>query len=697
MNSVLKNNSFVLLLLLSLVSCKDKDLVTSILPSEPIVRLLSPQNNQVISDSVTIQIETYDDKGIRHLSVFIDDNYQFADNKNDTIHNFFWNTRYLVEGSHHKIKALGDDGEGHVTASKEIDVVVYRFTPSNLTAHLLTDSTIELTWQDNSKYETGFEIEQTGSDSVFTKIASLDSNETKYIVKGNFSPEQKYQFRVRAFVNTNPSWYSNTASAELFLIAPTNLTVNFENDTTAVLTWADNNFFEDGFDVEMATNSFPFEKIATVDKNTTTVKINRVFLVTQNYKFQLRAKYKSFNSGYTNAVSLQFQFPAPTDLTIQQVTETSVKLEWKDNSNFEEEFVIRRMIEDVGSTELGRVSKNVTSFTVTDLDIKQNYAYMVFARTRYNATFLAELNSAFTPTFELSKTINPGFGAIQNLKVSPDGRIIATEGFNGNSLLVKLYSTSDGSFLRSTSPIDSIPSFIFGMNKIEFSKDGKVITAVTDAPYLYLWNVSDGSLIRKISTSTTYSTLEFSPDTKTFVGVRENTLYFWNYVNGTFEKSIWKESPFTNLTFNSSGSYFVTGSDCCAALWDANTRTIFKYFSSSTPTRYVHFTKNDEKIISVNNGLISIWNVASGSLEKQFKIAAYYSDVTVSADEKYIFACNGSSILTYRIDTGAHLTESPIEKEISSLFITSDGLTAIGKTFNRISIYNVINKWQKLH
>jgi len=629
--------------------------------------------------------------------VFIDGNYQFSDNENDTMHTFFWNTSYLPEGSHHKIKAIGDDGEGHVTASKEIDVVVYRFTPSNLEAHILTDTTIELKWQDNSKFETAYEIEQAGSDSIFTKIASLDSNEIKYIVKGNFSPDQKYQFRVRAFVNANPSWYSNTASATLFLAAPTNLTVDFENDTTAVLNWTDNSFFEDSFEIEMSTDSYNFEKIKTVAKNTAMVKLNRVFLFPQNYKFQLRAKYKSFNSGYTNTFSLQFQFPAPTDLTIQQVTETSIKLGWKDNSSFEEEFVIRRMIEGVGSIELGRVSKNVTSFTVTDLDIKQTYAYMVYARTRYNASFLGELNSAFTPAFELSKTINPGYGAIQNLKVSPDGRIIATEGYSGNSLLVKLYNTSDGSFLRSTSPIDSIPSFIFGMNQIEFSTDGKIVTAITDAPYLYLWNVSDGSLIRKISTSTNYSTVEFSPDTKNFVGVRGNTLYFWNYVNGTFDKSIWKESPFANLTFNSNGSYFVTGSDCCVALWDANTRTILKYLSSNTPTRYLHFNKSNEKIISAGNGLISIWNVATGLLEKQFGTDAYYSDVTLSADEKFIYTCYGRSILTYSVDTVALLTESPVENEISSLFITPDGLTAVGKTFNRISIYNVINKWQKLH
>jgi len=697
MNLLVNKYLGIFILLLTLGSCKNEELVTYLLPPEPIVRLISPQNDQVISDSVSIAVETYDDKGLTWLGIYIDDQLEYSDKTNDTIHEYLWDTSYLQEGSKHKIKAKGFDADGNSTTSKEAEVTVYRFTPSNLNAHLLTDSTIELTWQDNSKFETGFEIEQAVNDTLFTKIAALDSNTISYVVKGNFSPEQKYQYRIRAFFNNTPSWYSNTASATLFLFAPTNLSVNFENDTTAVLNWTDNCFFEEGFEIEMSTNFFPFEKIATVEKNAASVKINRVFLLSQNYRFRIRANSKSFYSGYTNIYSLQLEFQAPSDLSLQQMTETSIKLGWKDNSTYEEEFVIERVVGSESPNEIARVSKNVTSYINTGLDVTKNYKYFIFARSKHNASNYATIKTAFTPSFELSKSIDPGIGAIQNFAVSPDGGIIATEGYSGNSLLVKLYEASDGSFLRSTTPIDSIPSFVFGMNKISFSEDGKVVTALTDSPYLYLWNVGDGSLIRKVSTQLSYSELEFSPDLKTFIGVSARTLYFWNYVNGVLEKSISNFSPFGNLTFDSNGNYFATGSDCCIALWNAANRSISKYISSITPARFVHFTKNNEKLFSAKNGVISVWNVSDESLENQFNTDAYNSDITLSADEKFVFTCTGSAILSYRSDSGEYLNESSIENGIYSLFITSDGQTAIGKSFNRISILNIKNKWQKLN
>jgi hypothetical protein len=643
-----------------------------------------------------IDVETYDDKGITRVEVVVDSIKRFYDTKQDTIHRFFWDYSLFSEGSHHKIFALGYDADGHCTRTKEANIVIYRFTPSNLNARLLTDSTIELTWRDNSNYETRFEIEQAGSDSKYTIIATLDSNTTSYIVKGNYFPDQVYKFRVRAFLNSNSSWYSNEATATLFLFAPTNLTVKFENDTTAVFNWKDNSFYEDSFEIEMSTDYGSFVNVQTVAKNSQSAIVNEIYLLSKNYRFQIRAKTNSFYSGYTNTFSLQLQFPAPTDLAIQQVTETSIKLDWKDNSTYEEGFLIQRATGTGILTEIARVPKNVTSFINADLDVTKNYKYIVFALSKHNASNDVTVKTAFIPTFLLSNTIIPGAGSLPEVATSPDGNIIAIQGYSGNEHLINLYRTSDGLFLRSTTTIDSIPSFGFGMNKIEFSTDSKIVTALTGAPWVYLWNVNDGSLIRKIFTTRGYADLKFSPDLKTIIGTGGSSLYFWNYVNGIFDKSIVTQFSYPSLAFSSDGNYFATGSECCLSLWDANSKTISKSLSSNTPTRYLHFTKNNERIISTGNGLISIWNIASGLLEKQFGTDAYYSDVTLSGDEKYAFTCTGSSILCYGIEAGELLNEIPVKNGIYSLFITADGLTAIGKSFDRISIMGIKNMWQKL-
>jgi len=695
MNSVLKNNSFILLLLLSLISCKDKDLVTSILPSEPIVRLLSPQNNQVISDSVTIQIETYDDKGIRLLSVFIDGNYQFSDNENDTIHTFFWNTSYLPEGSHHKIKALGDDGEGHVTASKEIDVVVYRFTPSNLEAHILTDTTIELKWQDNSKFETRYEIEQAGSDSIFTKIASLDSNETKYIVKGNFSPEQKYQFRVRAFVNANPSWYSNTAPAILFLTAPTNLTVDFENDTTAVLNWTDNSFFEDSFEIEVASNLLPFEKVTTAGINTSSIKIYKIFTLAQNYKFQVRAKSKSFTSGYTNVFTIQLQFPAPSDLSIQNISKTSAKLEWKDNSKFEEEFTIERAMGNNDFSEVGRVEKNRDYLIMNDLDQNTNYTFRVIARTKYNTSADSKtMHTAYSPILKYKSMIPINYDWSASA-LSPDRNIIALSTMHDKLLVINLYDAATATLIQTLNSTDS-SEFVFW--SIEFSRDNKYIAAVSNKKNVTIWNVVDGTVYKKFYTYYESSHIRFSDDLKTLGVTGYSQIYFWNYLDGSLSKMV--NSGYMDISlfaFNNIGNQFVIGgSENNISLWDKNNYTKLKEIPSSVGNQNATFTKDDKYIVSTSYRQVSIWDIATGTPKIQMATGdgARYS--LLSEDEKYLFCSVDKSIKCFRVSDGELVNNINQTDYVFSFRITKDGSAAISKSTYQMALWDISYGWHGL-
>lgn len=688
MKSVLKNNSFVLLLLLSLISCKDKNLVSSILPSEPIVRLLSPQNNQVISDSVTIQIETYDDKGIRHLSVYIDDIYQFSDNKNDTIHCFFWNTSYLSEGSHHKIKALGDDGEGYVTASKEIDVVVYRFTPSNLTAHLLTDSTIELNWQDNSKYETGYEIEQAGEDSVFTKIASLDSNETNYIVKGNFSPEQKYQFRVRAFVNTNPSWYSNTASAELFLIAPTNLTVDFENDTTAILNWNDNSFFEDEFEIEMKGDNDMQQKVLSISKNTTKANVSIVFFQNHKYSFRIKAKSKNYFSGFSNEVSQYFQLPKPVSLNSTQLTQTSIKLAWDDNSSFEEGFLIQRGTSVHNYMEISRVAKNVTFFIDDSLDVHQKYYYKVFAYTKHNTSDYISCEIICSPAFYWGTTISivPEYA----LMMSHDEQLLAVKYIDKRNELIDLFRNSALYHkINSNDPILKIAS------NIDFSWDGNFIAGLNNYKNIVLWHNYNNSIYMTIPTSSERGVLRFNPDQRTVALADSGRISFWNYLDGTFQKSIVNNNipVVTNFAFSNSGKYFLIEGASGLSIWDVKSGEKLRELTESVGYKNASFSKNDNVIIANNQGAISVWNVQNGILLLHINNGQGTLQAEISYDNNYIYCVSENFLSCYLYSNGEIINRIYFTPMPTSIILTKDGKHVIGKFKDKIVSWYIVYKW----
>jgi uncharacterized protein (TIGR02145 family) len=87
-------------------------------------------------------------------------------------------------------------------------------SPSGLSASAISSSQINLSWTDNSNYETDFEIERSTSfGGPFSNIATVNANITNYSNSSGLSPNTTYFYRVRACCNTTCSNYSNAVNA----------------------------------------------------------------------------------------------------------------------------------------------------------------------------------------------------------------------------------------------------------------------------------------------------------------------------------------------------------------------------------------------------------------------------------------------------------------------------------------------------
>ena len=107
---------------------------------------------------------------------------------------------------------------GTYSGMQHLGVTVIRLNPpsltapSNLTATSISSSQINLTWQDNSSDETGFEIERKTGSGSYSQIATVGVNITSY--SDTFlSCGTTYYYRVRAYTAVANSDYSNEASA----------------------------------------------------------------------------------------------------------------------------------------------------------------------------------------------------------------------------------------------------------------------------------------------------------------------------------------------------------------------------------------------------------------------------------------------------------------------------------------------------
>jgi hypothetical protein len=86
-------------------------------------------------------------------------------------------------------------------------------TPSNLTAKMISPTTVELRWKDNSSDEIGFKIERSFDGQNFTQIAKVIANTTKFTNTGLPAGRTVY-YRIRSYNAVELSGFSNVASVK---------------------------------------------------------------------------------------------------------------------------------------------------------------------------------------------------------------------------------------------------------------------------------------------------------------------------------------------------------------------------------------------------------------------------------------------------------------------------------------------------
>ena len=136
-------------------------------------------------------------------------------------------------------------------------------SPSNTHVVAVSDSRIDVSWQDNSNNETGFEVHRSidGSTGTFMLLATTAAGVT---ARGDLglNPSTQYCYKVRAIKTadgrTRYSNFSNTACATTLAPRPPNAPSNTQvvavSDSRIDVSWQDNSANETGFEVHRSAN-----------------------------------------------------------------------------------------------------------------------------------------------------------------------------------------------------------------------------------------------------------------------------------------------------------------------------------------------------------------------------------------------------------------------------------------------------------
>ena len=174
--------------------------------------------------------------------------------------------------------------------------------------------------------------------------------------------------------------------------------------TTTTLSWT-NITSNSGYEIEISSGS-GFSNISTTSANINTFTAVDLAPNT-SYRFRVRAVQGSSFSNYSNEspVTTLPQLPeAPTNLTVQQLSSSSVLLNWDDNSTLEQGFVIERANDQGTFTEIDRVDANIIDYADETVESASSFSYRVLS---FNQTGLSDpsnevlievLNSSLPPS-----------------------------------------------------------------------------------------------------------------------------------------------------------------------------------------------------------------------------------------------------------------------------------------------------------
>ena len=260
---------------------------------------------------------------------------------------------------------------------------------------------IDLSWQDTSSTETGFEIDRsaTGANGAFSLVATTAANTTTYSDTG-LNASTEYCYKLRSFKTgwgkTTYSTFSTVACATTLApptpAAPSNTSALTVSDTRIDVGWQDNSTNETGFELQRS-NSGPtgaFSLLSSTGAGVVAASDTGLAPATQ-YCYRVRAfdtsggKTSYSDPSATACATTAAPSPpaAPTNTRVYSVSYYRLDIYWQDNSSSETAFEVHRSGDGPAGpfALVSSTAANATSATDLNVTASTQYCYKVRAFT----------------------------------------------------------------------------------------------------------------------------------------------------------------------------------------------------------------------------------------------------------------------------------------------------------------------------
>ena len=219
-------------------------------------------------------------------------------------------------------------------------------------------------------------------------------------------------------------------------------------------------------------------------------------------------------------------------------------------------------------------------------------------------------------TQQLIRTLPGHQNTISQIKYSPDGKLIASAGWDNS---IKLWNAENGKLRETLRHTD-------GVNSIAFSADGQTLVSGSEDKTIKIWDLTNQPKLIKTLTGHTDSVkaVAVSPDDKIASAGYDNTIKLWTMAGELLQTINAHDLAITSLAFTPDNTL-------ASASWD-NTIKLWNLSKEGKTSKLLHTLKHQDGVTAIDfnsNGTvlasasgdrqIKLWDTATGRLIKSLK------------------------------------------------------------------------------
>jgi len=390
-------------------------------------------------------------------------------------------------------------------------------TPSQLTAALVNRTSCRLQWSDNSKSESYFAIERKISavDS-FALIATSPAHSVSFIDTTITYEGDTVYYRIRAVFENGVYSAYDSASVYVPIVAPSLASAPAVNSTSVSLSLTNNVAFGDGFIIERAEKNGSFIEIGRMPSTLhsyTDISPD----TTKEYVYRVRLFAGTKISDPSNSVDLGFW---PTPIYVRGIAGNYGKMAVStDYSLIALTDYNGGDITIINYADLQTLKQfhnaNLTAMSV-DISTSNQYVAAGFMDLTQNTGSIKIFRFNDGSLYREWERSNP----VDAVRFSPDGSLIAADGYSGATVHVPPIPDLPGSVSITDIKKDSVISTVYGNNVIAFSSNHAAIA--TGGVGFFEWNPLNGSLRGDLWPAVTYQLRFFNDGIRIVCGGTAN-------------------------------------------------------------------------------------------------------------------------------------------------------------------------------